>query len=185
MQRAVLQPQPQQHTVATLVAAAAGVLDVPPQGTIVRSALRDMPDLTDAPAAASLDDVVAVCLGRLGCWLATFGHVAVFKFGICFDPVHRWGNTEFGYVRERTWHLMDLLFVGSAQQCRRLEIAVIGATRGVAGCYNEAPGGEGVAAESVSADPCYCYVVVAAAGHGLSLSRAFDLRVQELARSSV
>ena len=61
-----------------------------------------MPDLTAGPsAAASLDDVVAVCLGRLGCWFATFEHVIVFKFGICFDPEHRWGNREFGYLQER------------------------------------------------------------------------------------
>ncbi len=83
------------------------------------------------------------------------------------------------------WHFVDLLFVGSAQQCRRLEIALIAANRFVAGCQNEAPGVEGVAAGSESADPCYCYLVVAAAaaGHRLGLRRAFDMRTAELARS--
>ena len=142
-----------------------------------------MPDLTAGPsAAASLDDVVAVCLGRLACWSARFEHIIVFKFGICFDPEHRWRNRAFGYLQERMWQFMDLLFVGSPQQSRRLEIALIAATRSVAGCHNEALGGEGVAAGSESADPCYCYVVVAPAGRGLGLRRAFDLRVAELAK---
>ena len=178
-------PQKKRHIVASFVVAFPGpALDAPRQGAIVRSFLRDMPDWTDPSAAASLgDDVVAVCLGRLGCWFATFEHVIVFKFGICFDPEHRWGNREFGYLQERMWHFMDLLFVGCAQKCRRLEIALIAETRSIAGCQNEAPGGEGVAAGSEVADPCYCYVVVAAAGHGLGLRRAFDMRQAELARS--
>ena len=158
---------------------------MPRQGAIVRSFLRDMPDLTGPSAAASLDDVVAVCLGRLGCWFPTFENIIVFKFGICFDPERRWRNREWGYLQERMWHCMDLLFAGSPQQCRLLEIALIGATRSVAGCHNVAPGGEGVAAGSESAGTCYCYVVVAAAGHGLGLHVAFDLRVSQLGRSLV
>ena len=185
----VLQPprrstSQRQYIVASLVSAFPGrALDVPQQGDIVRHFLRDMPDLTAGlSAAASLDDVVAVCLGRLGCWFATFEHIIVFEFGICFDPEHRWRNRAFGYLQERMWQFMDLLFVGSPQQSRRLEIVLIAATRSVAGCQNEAPGGEGVAAGSESADPCYCYVVVAPAGRGLGLRRAFDLRVAELAK---
>jgi hypothetical protein len=192
LQQAILQPprklpippQKKRHIVASFVVAFPGpAVDVPRQGSIVRSVLRDMPDLTGPSAAASLGDVVAVCLGRLGCWFATFEHIIVFKFGICFDPEHRWCNREFGYLQERMWHFMDLLFVGCAQKCRRLEIALIAETRSIAGCQNEAPGGEGVAAGSEVADPCYCYVVVAAAGHGLGLGRAFDMRQAELARS--
>ena len=185
----VLQPprrstSQRQYIVASLVSAFPGrALDVPQQGDIFRHFLRDMPDLTAGlSAAASLDDVVAVCLGRLACWFASFEHIIVFKFGICFDPEHRWRNRAFGYLQERMWQFMDLLFVGSPQQSRRLEIALIAATRSVAGCQNEAPGGEGVAAGSESADPCYCYVVVAPAGRGLGLRRAFDLRVAELAK---
>ena len=175
----------QQYTaVASLVAAFPGhAIDAPPQqSSIARSFLRDMPDLQGSSAAASLDDAVAACLGRLGCWFVTFEHIIVFKFGICFDPEHRWRNKAFGYLQERMWQFMDLLFVGSPQQCRCLEIALIAATRNVAGCQNEAPGGEGVAAWSECADLCYCYVVVAPAGRGLGLRRAFDLRVAELAR---
>ena len=180
-----------QYTVASLVSAFLGhALDVPRQGAIVRCLLRDMQDLTGPSCVASLDDVVAdddgiaVFLGRLACWFVTFEHIIVFQFGICFDPEHRWRNKDFGYLQERMWQFMDVLFVGSPQHCRRLEILLIAATRSVAGCQNEAPGGAGVAAGSEVVDPYYCYVVVAPAGRGIGLRRAFAMRVAETARCS-
>ena len=43
----------------------------------------------------------------------------VFKVGIAADPDHRFWNPEFGYETERTWHFMDVVWPGPANESRR------------------------------------------------------------------
>jgi len=159
----------------------ATVLPVPRQGDVVRDflALSDMP-ATPASPSASLDAPLASCLGRLARWLLTFDAVMVFKVGIAHDPVHRWTNPDYGYIRDRVWCTMDLVFAGTSDECRRLEIGLIAATRGLPGCRNERPGGEGIAPGSTSGAACYVYFVVAGAGDGLGLNVAWARRDIEL-----
>jgi len=104
----------------------------------------------------------------------------VFKVGICHDPEYRWLNRDYGYVRERCWHAMDLVYAGTSEECRQLEIGLIAATQSVSGSYNVKPGGEGVAAGSASCATCYVYFVVAGAGHGVGLTVAWAQRTRAL-----
>ena len=113
--------------------------------------------------------VMQRCLWRIAAWGATL-KVFIFKVGIAYDPVHRWGNADFGYVTEQTWMFMDVLHRGPVGECRSLEIDLIARLRAIAGCYNEKPGGEGIS-ENSSGVPveCYCYCVFAPAGSGLGV----------------
>jgi hypothetical protein len=157
-------------------------LAVPRQGEIVRGFLASVPSLSGTPAspAASFDAVLDLCFGRLARWLSTFESMMVFKVGICHDPEHRWLNREYGYIRNRSWHAMDLVYAGTSDECRQLEIGLISVTQSMAGSQNIRPGGEGVAAGSASGATCYTYFVVAGVGHGLGLTAAWALRTRAL-----
>ena len=113
--------------------------------------------------------VLQRCLWRIAAWGAAL-KVCIFKVGIAYDPVHRWGNADFGYVTEQVWMFMDVLYCGPVGDCRSLEIDLIARLRAIAGCYNEKPGGEGIS-EKGSGVPakCYCYCVFAPAGSGLGV----------------
>ena len=157
-------------------------LAVPRQGEIVREFLASVPSLSGTPAspAASFDAVLDLCFGRLARWLSTFESMMVFKVGICHDPEHRWLNREYGYIRDRSWHAMDLVYAGTSDECRQLEIGLISVTQSMAGSQNIRPGGEGVAAGSASGATCYTYFVMAGVGHGLGLTAAWALRTRAL-----
>ena len=157
-------------------------LAVPRQGEIVREFLASVPSLSGTPAspAASFDAVLDLRLGCLARWLSTFETMMVFKVGICHDPEHRWLNREYGYIRDRSWHAMDLVYAGTSDECRQLEIGLISVTQSMAGSQNIRPGGEGVAAGSASVATCYVYFVMAGCGHGLGLTSAWAQRTQAL-----
>ena len=168
---------------ASLASAFPGLaLAVPRQGEIVREFLGVVPPLSGTPtaAAASSDTVLDLCLGRLGRWLLAFESMMVFKVGICHDPKHRWLNREYGYIRERCWHAMDLVYAGTSEECRQLEIGLIAATQSVSGNQSVKPGGEGVAAGSASGATCYVYFGVAGAGHGVDMTVAWTMRMRAL-----
>ena len=91
----------------------------------------------------------------MAAWFAAIGPI-VFKVGIGADPDHRFWNPEFGYEAERTWHFMDVVWCGPANECRQLEIDVwcgpanecrqleiylIYALRGLPGCRTLVQGG--------------------------------------------
>ena len=135
-------------------------------------------------AAALFDTVLDLCLGRLARWLATFENVMVFKVGICHDPEHRWLNREYGYIRDRIWHAMDLVYAGTSEECRQLEIGLIAATQRMSDNHNIRPGGEGIAAGSASGAICYVYFVVAGAGHGMGMTVAWAARTRALVNRS-
>ena len=171
-------PSSRRFSAAGLAAVFPGLaLAVPQQGTIVREFL-----LSGPPTAGSapFDTVLDLCLARLARWLSAFESMMVFKVGICHDPEYRWLNRDYGYVRERCWHAMDLVYAGTSEECRQLEIGIIAATQSVSGSYNVKPGGEGVAAGSASCATCYVYFVVAGAGHGIGLTVAWAQRRRAL-----
>ena len=142
------------RSVQTLLDAFPGVpLVVPGHGEIVA-------DFLDP--ARTLERAAPEILARLSRWMETFGRILVFKIGISRDPEHRWSNEKYGYLRERIWHAMDLVFIGEAEACRKLEQALIAAAGKIPGCHNMKPGGEGV--KTGSKDLCWCYLVVAGAG---------------------
>jgi hypothetical protein len=105
----------------------------------------------------------------LAAWLCTMGP-AIFKCGIAADPVGRYSNLEHGYVLEDRWHFMDVFWRGPANQCRQVEIDFISITQGMEGCCNESRGGEGVRPDRTHL--CYVYLVLASAGHGISLKKS-------------
>ena len=112
------------------------------------------------------------CARRLCAWLSFLGP-AIFKTGIASDPHHRFFNREFGYLHERVWHFMDVVWRAPANECREMEIALIAQTREIPGCRNIKPGGEGVRADREY--ECFVYFVLAGAGDG-NLYRACDER---------
>ena len=67
---------------------------------------------------------------------------------------------------------MDVMHEGNPEECRCLEKTLIRHLGKVPGCYNAAPGGEGIRAGTV-VGKCFCYAVYAAAGHGISLREAW------------
>ena len=114
---------------------------------------------------------------RLSAWLFVLGP-AIFKVGIAASPMHRFFSSEFGYVLEERWHFMDVIWKGPANRCRQIEIDLIAATQCVEGSFNEKLGGDGVHPDRTH--ECYVYLVLAAAGHGLSLKRARMLRSEHV-----
>ena len=106
---------------------------------------------------------------RLRMWGGLLGPLA-FKIGIAADPQERFWNASHGYVREGTCHFMDVLLDGPANLCRAMEIALIHALRGVAGCQNQSPGGEGV--HPCRSHRCFVYITLAGAGAGVGLAAA-------------
>ena len=127
--------------------------------------------------AASVLDVAQIdntdaafnhALQRLLHWRDDYG-IITFKIGIAADPERRWSNPVYGgYVGEGIWCCMDVVAYGPANRCRQLEIDLISALRGVAGCYNVGPGGEGVHPDREHL--CYVYIVIGQAGKGRSLT---------------
>ena len=114
----------------------------------------------------------------MGDWMCTFDHLMVFKIGIAGNPSERYRCREIGYVKEKIWLGMDLLFEGPAELCRQLEKTLLRSCQQIPGCYNIRPGGEGVAAGSMHR--CFCYIVFAPVGDGIPLYRARALRIKAL-----
>jgi hypothetical protein len=132
------------------------------------------------PPAAPMFSNFEHCVRCLVAWMVKLGPLA-FKIGIAADPTERWTNSAFGYLHDRQWHVMEVCWRGPANICRALEIDLIAATRGISGCYNDSPGGEGVRPDR--AHMCFVYLVCAAAGTGMSLGKAWELRARQTARS--
>lgn len=124
--------------------------------------------------------VLRRCMWRIAAWSESL-NICIFKIGIAFCPEHRWRNPEFGYVTEETWMFMDVMHMGSAEECRTLEIDLIARLRKIPGCYNHKPGGEGISAHSAASTSCYCYAVYAPAGSGASVHKAWLSRMRQLA----
>ena len=151
----------------------------PGQDTILQSGLRFI--RVPPPGHAGPWNPVEHAAHRLLMWRGLLGEIA-FKIGIASDARDRYFNPEFGYVREDTWHFMDVVLEGRADDCRQLEIDLIRAFRGVPGCQNERPGGEGV--NPTRTHMCTVYLVVAGAGLGVSLKAACLARRKRLQTSS-
>jgi hypothetical protein len=132
------------------------------------------------PPAAPMFSNFEHCVRCLVAWMMKLGPLA-FKIGIAADPVERWTNSAFGYLHDRQWHVMEVCWQGPANICRALEIDLIAATRGISGCYNDSPGGEGVRPDRTHM--CFVYLVCAAAGTGMSLRKAWELRARQTMRS--
>ena len=137
-----------------------------PAGFAVVNALPISPE---SPAKAH-------CIRRLAAWHDALGPI-VFKVGIAADPAHRFWNGDFGYHGEKVWHFMEVMWRAPACDCRELEIELIAYLRGLPGCRNERPGGEGVRPDRDHT--CFVYMVVAACGNGISLERAWAERRAE------
>ena len=93
--------------------------------------------------------------------------VAVFKLGIATWPIDRFRAHAWSYAYEGFTE-MALLMASTATECRRLERMLIATFRERRGCFNEAPGGEGM---RDSENLCYAYCVFADAGTGRPLVR--------------
>ena len=111
----------------------------------------------------------------LAAWLDAMGP-AIFKCGIAADPMDRYFNATHGYVLEDRWHFMHVFWQGPADRCRQVEIDFIAMTKGVEGCCNEKDGGDGVRADRTY--ECFVYLVLASAGHGISLKKSRRLLQQ-------
>lgn len=111
---------------------------------------------------------------HLAAWFCVMGPV-IFKIGIASDPLDRFFSRKSGYVLEERWHFMDVFWQGPANQCRQVEIDLIAATRCLEGSCNEKPGGEGVRPDRTH--QCCVYMVLADAGHGISLKKSRNMRV--------
>ena len=118
-------------------------------------------------------------VGRLLMWHRLLD-VITFKIGIASDTTDRWHNPSHGYGAEGCWHFMDAVLEGPANRCRELEMDLIAACRGIAGCQNELPGGEGI--NPTRTHMCRVYLVIAEAGLGVGLSAACQLRRQRARR---
>ncbi len=73
---------------------------------------------------------------------------------------------------------MDIMFVGPAEECRQVKIALISTIRYIMDIQNVQPGGEGIAERK--ANICSCYFALAPGGHGVGLRAAFDRRAREV-----
>jgi hypothetical protein len=132
------------------------------------------------PPSAPMFSNFEHCVRCLVTWMVKLGPLA-FKIGIAADPIERWTNSAFGYLHDRQWHVMEVCWRGPANICRALEIDLIAATRGISGCYNDSPGGEGVRPDRTHT--CFVYLVCAAAGTGMSLRKTWELRARQAVRS--
>ena len=117
-------------------------------------------------------DAVVHSLQRFQMWLAACGDVAAFKIGIAIDPTI---DIYLDYMQGGQWHFMDVVFRGSVMASGDMEAALISLLKSIPGCYNIKPGREGINASSPAT--CHCYIVYAAAGHGIGLKRARQLAI--------
>ena len=83
------------------------------------------------------------------------------------------------YAREQMWHFMDVMHEDVPEECRMLETRLIRKARALPGCYNVAPGGEGIQA-SIFEGKVFCYMVFATAGNGIGLRQAWFRRKRAL-----
>ena len=113
---------------------------------------------------------VRKCLWQCATWGKSLG-VLAFKIGIAYDPRVRWEQ----YADEEMWLFMDVMHEGMPEECRCLEKDLIGKLRHIPGCYNVAPGGEGIRAGTTEGK-CFCYAVYATAGAGIGLHAAWLAR---------
>ena len=100
--------------------------------------------------------------------------VFTFKIGISLDPRHRWAM----YQKEEMWLCMEVMHEGNPEECRQLEMELISKLRNIPGCYNLAPGGEGISA-GCAEGVCFCYAVYATAGDGVGVHQAWLARKRE------
>ena len=136
----------------------------------------DMPgqdDILWSISPGDVDRAYTHALRRFLAWRELLD-VMIFKVGIASDPVDRYHNAEHGYQHESVWLGMDVVWRGPAYDCRTLEMRLIESLRSQPGCYNERRGGDGVAPHRDHT--CYCYFVIAPAGHGVGLRRAHAAR---------
>jgi hypothetical protein len=124
------------------------------------------------PYDASEYSEFAYACRRLATWYRALGPI-IFKVGIAADPEHRFWNREFGYDTEQEWLFMEVQARGPANHMRKLEISIIAGVGGLQGCRNQSAGGEGVRPDRVHT--CFQYMVVAPAGAGIGLQRAWAL----------
>ena len=110
---------------------------------------------------------VQKCLWRFASWGKSLG-VFAFKIGIAYSPQVRWGL----YDNEEMWLFMDVMHEGNPEECRCLEKELISKLGKIPGCYNVAPGGEGIRAGTIEGK-CSCYAVYATAGDGIGLHEAW------------
>jgi len=113
---------------------------------------------------------VRKCLWQFATWGKSLG-VFAFKIGIAYDPRVRWER----YEDEEMWLFMDVMHEGNPEECRCLEKDLIGKLRHIPGCYNVAPGGEGIRAGATEGK-CFCYAVYATAGEGIGVHAAWLAR---------
>lgn len=90
----------------------------------------------------------------------TSDQLTKFKIGITARPAHRWANSQFGYALEGYLSMQLLHWEPSSRACGFLEAALIAMLRGVSGCQNEAPGGEGFSLDDDTESMCYLYVAL-------------------------
>ena len=146
---------------------------LPGQDTIVLSGLKCI--TLSPPGHVGPWSPFDYAVGRLLAWKRLLG-VITFKIGIASDTADRWHNSAHGYGAEGCWHFMDAVLEGPADRCRELEIALISACRGISGCQNERPGGEGI--NPTRTHMCRVYLVFAEAGLGVGLQAACQHRRQ-------
>jgi len=166
-QRTAHEAQRNAHEVLSDIALSVGhlpVVDMPKQDSILWSHL-----------CCDVDRAYIHALRRFFAWSELLG-VMAFKIGIASDPQDRYENAEFGYQHESVWLCMDVVWKGPANQCRELEIRLIRSLQQLPGCYNQRPGGDGVAPHRDHT--CFCYMVLAPAGLGRGLASANAARVQ-------
>ena len=120
--------------------------------------------------------LVQKCLWRFATWSMSLG-VCAYKVGIAHDTSARWVM----YRDEEMWLFMDVMHEGNPEECRLLEMELIGKVGKISGCYNILGGGEGIRAGNFEGK-CSCYVVYATAGEGIGVRAAWIARNRERAR---
>jgi hypothetical protein len=84
-------------------------------------------------------------------------NLVVFKIGLTQDIARRWNHKQFGYKSEG-FHEMHIVMAANGLACGLLEVHLITLFKHVPGCYNIAPGGEGIINGGAGVDECYTYV---------------------------
>ena len=82
-----------------------------------------------------------------------------FKIGITQDLNRRWLDPGCGYKKDK-YDKLIVLFKSNGMACALLEVHLISKYKGMQGCQNEAPGGEGIANGGEGVEVCYVYVAI-------------------------